>query len=64
VDVHDLAVDASGRLVFVATLFGCLATLSTRYSFTPLSPVQRPGGRTERWILGTILPTRQRTNSL
>jgi uncharacterized protein (TIGR03032 family) len=35
-DVHDLAVDAAGRLVFVATLFGCLATLSARYSFTPL----------------------------
>jgi uncharacterized protein (TIGR03032 family) len=35
-DVHDLAVDASGRVVFVATLFGCLATLSARASFTPL----------------------------
>jgi hypothetical protein len=34
--VHDLAVDGSGRLVFVATLFGFLATLSHRYSFTPL----------------------------
>ena len=35
-DVHDIAVDASGRVVFVATLFGCLATLSPRRSFTPL----------------------------
>jgi uncharacterized protein (TIGR03032 family) len=35
-DVHDIAVDAGGRVVFVATLFGCLATLSDRYSFTPL----------------------------
>jgi uncharacterized protein (TIGR03032 family) len=35
-DVHDIAVDAEGRVVFVATLFGCLATLSDRYSFTPL----------------------------
>ncbi len=35
-DVHDIAVDGSGRVVFVATLFGCLATLSERYSFTPL----------------------------
>jgi uncharacterized protein (TIGR03032 family) len=35
-DVHDLAVDHSGRILFVATLFGCLATLSERYSFTPL----------------------------
>jgi uncharacterized protein (TIGR03032 family) len=36
VDVHDLAVEASGRLVFVATLFGCLATQAERASFTPL----------------------------
>jgi uncharacterized protein (TIGR03032 family) len=35
-DVHDVAVDAGGRVIFVATLFGCLATLSERYSFTPL----------------------------
>jgi uncharacterized protein (TIGR03032 family) len=35
-DVHDLAVDAAGCVVFVATLFGCLATLSTRRSFTSL----------------------------
>jgi uncharacterized protein (TIGR03032 family) len=35
-DIHDVAVDASGRVLFVATLFGCLATLNERYSFTPL----------------------------
>lgn len=35
-DVHDLAVEASGRLVFVNTKFSCLATLSERASFTPL----------------------------
>jgi len=35
-DVHDIAVDAGGRVIFVATLFGCLATLNERYSFTPL----------------------------
>jgi uncharacterized protein (TIGR03032 family) len=35
-DVHDVAVDGSGRVVFVATRFGCLATLSDRHSFTPL----------------------------
>lgn len=35
-DIHDVAVEASGRLVFVATGFGCLATLNARYSFTPL----------------------------
>lgn len=35
-DIHDLAVDADGRLVFVNTLFGCLATLSETHSFKPL----------------------------
>lgn len=36
IDVHDMAVDCTGRLVFVCTLFGCLATLSDRASFQPL----------------------------
>ena len=36
IDVHDMAVDAEGRLVFVNTLFGCLATLSATHSFKPL----------------------------
>jgi len=35
-DVHDMAVDADGQLVFVNTLFGCLATLSPTHSFKPL----------------------------
>jgi uncharacterized protein (TIGR03032 family) len=35
-DVHDIAVDGTGRVVFVATGFGCLATLALRASFTPL----------------------------
>lgn len=35
-DVHDVAVGADGRVIFVATRFGCLATLSSRYSFAPL----------------------------
>ena len=35
-DIHDMAVDAAGRLVFVNTLFGCLATLSETHSFKPL----------------------------
>jgi uncharacterized protein (TIGR03032 family) len=35
-DVHDLAVDAGGRVLFVNTRFSCLATLSERASFTPL----------------------------
>ncbi len=35
-DLHDVAVDRTGRVVFVNTLFGCLGTLSDRYSFQPL----------------------------
>lgn len=35
-DIHDIAVDADGRVIFVCTLFGCLATLSERASFQPL----------------------------
>lgn len=35
-DIHDMAVDREGRLVFVNTLFGCLATLSETHSFKPL----------------------------
>lgn len=35
-DIHDIAVEASGRVVFVNTQFGCLATLSERDNFIPL----------------------------
>jgi uncharacterized protein (TIGR03032 family) len=35
-DIHDVAVDHDGRPLFVATGFGCIATLSDRSSFTPL----------------------------
>jgi len=35
-DVHDLAVDVSDKVVFVNTLFNCLATVSEKYSFIPL----------------------------
>jgi len=35
-DVHDIAVDGDGRVVFVNTLFSCLATVSDRHSFVPL----------------------------
>lgn len=35
-DIHDVAVEESGRVVFVNTLFGCLATLSDTHSFVPL----------------------------
>jgi len=36
IDVHDVAVDADGRVIFVNTLFGCLATPSEHHSFIPL----------------------------
>jgi uncharacterized protein (TIGR03032 family) len=35
-DIHDIAVEDSGRVVFVNTLFSCLATLSDTHSFVPL----------------------------
>ena len=35
-DIHDIAVEASGRVVFVNTRFGCLATVSDHDSFSPL----------------------------
>ena len=35
-DIHDLGVDGDGRLVFVNTLFSCLATPSESHSFKPL----------------------------
>jgi uncharacterized protein (TIGR03032 family) len=35
-DVHDLVVDESDKVVFVNTLFNCLATVSEKYSFIPL----------------------------
>ena len=34
-DIHDVAVDESGRVMFVNTLFGCLATTSETCSFVP-----------------------------
>ena len=35
-DVHDIVVEDSGRVVFVNTMYGCLATFSDQHSFTPL----------------------------
>ena len=35
-DIHDIAIDADGEVVFVNTLFSCLATLSERHSFKPV----------------------------
>lgn len=36
IDAHDLVIEDSGRIVFVNTLYSCLATISDRYNFTPL----------------------------
>ncbi|MBL8825614.1 MAG: TIGR03032 family protein [Planctomycetaceae bacterium] len=36
IDVHDLAIDAQGRVIFANTKFNCLATLDERQSFAPL----------------------------
>jgi uncharacterized protein (TIGR03032 family) len=35
-DIHDVAVDSTGQPVFVATGFGCIATIAERASFTSL----------------------------
>ncbi|CAN5181765.1 TIGR03032 family protein [soil metagenome] len=35
-DIHEMSVDASGQLVFVNTLYSCLATVSDTRSFKPL----------------------------
>jgi uncharacterized protein (TIGR03032 family) len=36
VDAHDIAVESSGRLLFINTLFSCIGTTSQRRSFVPL----------------------------
>jgi len=36
VNCHDVAVDDAGEVLFVNTRFGCLATVSERFSFEPL----------------------------
>ncbi len=35
-DIHDMVVDADGRLAFVNTLFGCVATTDEHHCFRPL----------------------------
>ena len=35
-DIHDLAIDREGKIIFVNTLFSCLATVSQKHSFIPL----------------------------
>jgi len=36
IDIHELAVDAAGRVIFVNTKFSCLATPSTTHGFKPI----------------------------
>lgn len=36
IDIHDIGMDKDGCPVFVNTLFSCIATVSDRYSFTPV----------------------------
>lgn len=36
IDAHDMAIGGKGRLVFINTLFSCLAALSETHSFVPL----------------------------
>ena len=36
IDSHDIAVEDSGRVIFVATSLSCLGTISPRFSFQPL----------------------------
>jgi uncharacterized protein (TIGR03032 family) len=35
-DIHDLAVDRNGRIIFISTMLNCLATVSQHNSCTPL----------------------------
>ncbi|AFY59323.1 TIGR03032 family protein [Synechococcus sp. PCC 6312] len=35
-DIHDVVVDREGQIIFVSTLFSCLATISSTHSFKPL----------------------------
>ena len=36
IDIHDIAVDDTGRVLFINTLYSCLATLDERQSFAPV----------------------------
>lgn len=36
IDTHDVAIDREGNIVFVSTLFNCLATVSDKHSCRPL----------------------------
>jgi len=36
IDIHDIAVDKNNQIIFISTLFNCLATVSDRHSCKPL----------------------------
>lgn len=36
VDIHDVAVDSDGRVLFISTLYSCIAATSAEYSFEPV----------------------------
>jgi uncharacterized protein (TIGR03032 family) len=36
IDVHEVSVDRTGRLIFVNTKYSCLATVSPKYGFRPI----------------------------
>ena len=36
IDTHDVAIDKQGRVLFISTLFNCIATLSHKHSCQPL----------------------------
>jgi len=56
VAIHDLAMEDSGRLVFVSTMFNCLATVDNEYN---LRPIWKPP-----WITGITAGDRCHINGL
>ena len=38
IDIHDIAVDKNNQILFISTLFNCIATLSDRHSCKPSCP--------------------------
>jgi len=36
IDTHDIAVNEQGQVIFISTLFSCIATISETHSFVPL----------------------------
>jgi hypothetical protein len=36
IDIDDTAVDKNNQIIFISTLFNCIATLSDRHSCKPL----------------------------